>query len=125
DDSLLDTYQVERRPHARDVIDLSMYLGKVICISDPKVAAERDQAFFEGTATPPPPFPSLAHGIIHRDSLGEVAPPAGALCPHGTVSHKGRRGRFDDLVGLGFVLVLRNADARRALTKENVAVLRQ
>lgn len=125
DDSLLDTYQVERRPHARDVIDLSMYLGKVICISDPKVAAERDQAFFEGKATPPPPFPSLAHGIIHRDSSSEVVAPAGALCPHGTVSYKGRRGRFDDLVGLGFVLVLRNADARRALTKENVAVLRQ
>jgi len=125
DDSLLDTYQVERRPHARDVIDLSMYLGKVICISDPKVAAERDKAFFEGTATPPPPFPSLAHGILHYDNREEAASPAGALCPHGTVSYKGRQGRFDDLVGLGFVLVLRDADARRALTKENIAVLRQ
>lgn len=124
-DSLLDTYQVERRPHARDVIDLSMYLGKVICISDPKVAAQRDQAFFEGTAPPPPPFPSLAHGIVQRDSSGEVASPAGALCPHGTVFYKGRSGRFDDLVGLGFVLVLRNADVRRALTKESIAVLRQ
>lgn len=29
-DGLLDTYQAERRPHAGDVINLSMYLGKVI-----------------------------------------------------------------------------------------------
>lgn len=125
DDSLLDTYQIERRPHARDVIDLSMYLGKVICIADPKVAAERDRAFFEGTATPPPPFPSLAHGIIRRNGSGEAASPAGVLCPHGAVAYQGRRGRFDDLVGLGFVLVLRSADARRALTDASLAVLEQ
>ncbi|WP_397475852.1 bifunctional 3-(3-hydroxy-phenyl)propionate/3-hydroxycinnamic acid hydroxylase [Pusillimonas sp.] len=125
DDSLLDTYQVERRPHARDLIDLSMYLGKIICISDPEVAAARDHAFIDGTATPPPPFPSLAHGIIHRNSSGEVIAPAGALCPHGTVLYNGQRGRFDDLVGLGFVLVLRNAEAQQTLTEKNLALLHQ
>ncbi|MFD2272336.1 FAD-dependent monooxygenase [Undibacterium arcticum] len=46
DGSLLDTYQIERRPHASDIIDLSMYLGKVICIPDPEAAARRDKAFF-------------------------------------------------------------------------------
>lgn len=125
DDRLLDTYQAERRPHARDVIDLSMYLGKVICISDPRVAAERDRAFLDGSATPPPPFPSLAHGILHRDGAGKPIAPAGVLCPHGTVLHGGRRGRFDDLVGLGFVLVLRDAQARQCLADEDLAVLLQ
>ena len=44
DDRLLDSYQAKRRPHVSDVIDVSMFLGKIICISDPAQAAERDAA---------------------------------------------------------------------------------
>jgi len=123
DESLLDTYQTERRPHARDVIELSMYLGKVICIPDPAVAAERDAAFLGGTATPPPPFPSLIDGILQRAADGSVKAPAGLLSPHGTIAYDGKKGRFDDLVGLGFALVLRGAQDRAALSAENLVFL--
>ena len=122
DDTLLDTYQPERRPHVSDVIDLSMYLGRIICIPDAAKAVERDAAFFGGTAPPPPAFPSLTDGILRRSADGRVLAPAGLLSPHGRVSLQGREGRFDDLVGLGFVLVSRSAsalasigDAQRAL----------
>ena len=111
DDTLLDTYQPERRPHVSDVIDLSMYLGKIICIPDAEKAAERDAAFFGGTAPPPPAFPSLTDGILRRDADGKLQMPAGLLAPHGRVRSGGREGRFDDLVGLGFVLVTRSAAA--------------
>lgn len=114
DDTLLDTYQPERRPHVSDVIDLSMFLGKIICIPDAAKAAERDRAFFSGEMPPPPPFPCLTDGILRRGSDGKVASPAGLLSPHGTVRAGKRTGRFDDVVGLGFVLVSREAsiDAR-------------
>lgn len=118
DDRLLDTYQAERHPHASDIIDLSMYLGKVICIPDAEAAARRDRAFFERTMAPPPPFPRLSAGLLDRDESGAPAAPAGLLSPHGTVRHRGRTGRYDDVAGLGFRLVLRHADLLGALAPE-------
>ncbi|MES2264825.1 MAG: bifunctional 3-(3-hydroxy-phenyl)propionate/3-hydroxycinnamic acid hydroxylase [Pseudomonadota bacterium] len=123
DDSLLDTYQAERRPHASDIIDLSMYLGKVICIPDADVAARRDQAFFDGTMAPPPAFPCLSAGLLDRAADGAPAATAGLLGPHGTVRCNGRTGRFDDVVGLGFTLLLRGASQLAALTPEHHAAL--
>ena len=121
DDSLLDTYQSERRPHVSDVIDLSMYLGKIICIPDAQKAAERDEAFFNGSAPPPPPFPSLTDGILRRAADGSVLEPAGLLSPHGRVRSGDREGRFDDVVGLGFVLISRSGDAWSSLGPERRA----
>jgi len=115
DDTLLDTYQPERRPHVSDIIDLSMYLGKVICISDPVLAAERDEAFFSGKVPSPPAFPSLTDGILRRGADGQVQAPAGLLSPHGTVKSGSRQGRFDAVVGLGFVLVSRSTATQQAL----------
>ena len=126
-DSLLDTYQPERRPHVSDVIDLSMFLGKIICIPDAQLAAARDEAFFSGQVPPPPPFPSLTDGILRRGADGALQVPAGLLCPHGTVrageGELERQGRFDDVVGLGFVLLLRNALADAALAATQRAFL--
>lgn len=123
DDHLLDSYQPERRPHVSDVIDLSMYLGKIICIPDAAKAAERDAAFLGGTAAPPPPFPSLTDGILRRGADGAVQAPAGLLSPHGTVRAGQRQGRFDEVVGLGFVLVSRNAAIEAALGEPQRALL--
>ncbi len=123
DDSLLDSYQRERRPHVSDVIDLSMYLGRIICVPDPAKAAERDAAFLNGTAPPPPPFPSLTDGILRRAADGQLQAPAGLLAPHGRVRSNGRVGRFDDLVGLGFVLISRSAAALATLGESQRAFL--
>ena len=122
-DSLLDTYQPERRPHVSDVIDLSMYLGKVICIPDVDKAAERDEAFFSGKAPPPPAFPCLTDGILRRGKDGAVQAPAGLLSPHGTVRDGSRAGRFDDVVGQGFVLVSRGTEAELTLGARQLAFL--
>nr|WP_181726092.1 bifunctional 3-(3-hydroxy-phenyl)propionate/3-hydroxycinnamic acid hydroxylase [Polaromonas sp.]QJS06419.1 3-(3-hydroxy-phenyl)propanoic acid hydroxylase, monooxygenase [Polaromonas sp.] len=122
-DELLDTYQPERRPHVSDVIDLSMYLGKVICIADPAKAAQRDEAFFSGKAPPPPAFPCLTDGILRRRPDGAVQAPAGLLSPHGTVRSGDRQGRFDEVVGLGFVLVSRSAAVEAELGEKQRAFL--
>ncbi|SEB19313.1 bifunctional 3-(3-hydroxy-phenyl)propionate/3-hydroxycinnamic acid hydroxylase [Variovorax sp. YR216] len=123
DDRLLDTYQPERRPHVSDVIDLSMYLGKIICIPDAAKAAERDRAFFSGEAPPPPAFPSLTDGILRRGADGAVQAPAGLLSPHGRVLAGAREGRFDEVAGLGFLLVSRSNAAEAALGEKQRAFL--
>lgn len=123
DDALLDTYQAERRPHASDIVDLSMYLGKVICVPDPAAAAQRDQSFFEKTVAPPPPFPCLTTGLLDQDANGATKPNAGLLSPHGTVRHHDKVGRFDDVAGLGFVLMVRNAEQLSSIADADLARL--
>ena len=105
DDSLLDTYQIERMPHVSQIIDLSIYLGKMICIADLNEAEQRDLAFHSGEAPPPPPFPWLTGGLLRRTPHGDVQEGAGLLAPHVTVQGSSARGRLDETVGLGFVLI--------------------
>jgi 2-polyprenyl-6-methoxyphenol hydroxylase-like FAD-dependent oxidoreductase len=111
DDTLLDTYMAERRPHVIDVTHLAIYLGRIICIPDPEEAASRDASFLNGTADPPPPFPSLVDGLLQRAG-DELAPAAGALSPHGHITWRGKTGRWDDVVGVGWrIITLGDADA--------------
>lgn len=124
DDSLLDTYTAERKPHVRDVVDMSIHMGRIICIPDPVAAAARDKSYFEGTA-PPPPFPQLVDGLLHRDALGRTVAPAGMLGPHGTVAFGGREGRWDDVVGQGFAVIARGINPREALRPDQLSALEE
>ncbi|WP_395396368.1 bifunctional 3-(3-hydroxy-phenyl)propionate/3-hydroxycinnamic acid hydroxylase (plasmid) [Novosphingobium sp. BL-8A] len=104
---LLDTYQSERLPHVSDVIDLSMYLGQLICQPDEDKATARDLAFLTGSAPQPPPFPSLTQGIILKNAAGARGPAAGLLGPHVELERQGKRGRLDALLEGGFKLFVR------------------
>ena len=117
-EDLLDTYEVERAPHAQAVVDMSVAAGEVSCTFDPEVAAARDEAFRTGTAPPPPPFPILRSGLLAGgdDAL------AGRLAPQGRVRVGERVGRFDDVVGRGWVLLL-DARAADVLEADDAAVL--
>lgn len=115
DDSLLDTYQPEREPHVAQITDISVYLGRIICIPDAAACAERDAAFLSGSAPPPPPFPQLTDGLLRRDDTGALQPGAGLLAPHVDVVIGGRTGRFDDVVGGGFLLITRGFAAELPL----------
>ncbi|WP_187688152.1 bifunctional 3-(3-hydroxy-phenyl)propionate/3-hydroxycinnamic acid hydroxylase [Nocardia wallacei] len=52
-DALLDSYDLERRKHARAMIDLSTMVGKVISPTDRTVAAVRDVLVRAAAAVPP------------------------------------------------------------------------
>jgi hypothetical protein len=102
-DSLLDTYGLERGPHARAVIELAIEMGKLICVADLAEAAARDEALisaYDGSLTDVPPFPPFTEGIVLADS-----PFAGELFVQGEVELDGRRVRFDDAFGAGWRLV--------------------
>ena len=125
EDTLLDTYQVERMPHVSQLIDISIYLGKIICIPDPAAAAARDEMFFGGTAPPPPPFPQLTTGLLLRQSDGTVAPGAGLLAPHVTIRRGEEEGRLDDVLGPGFLWVSRLEEPSATLSPGTQAALRR
>jgi len=68
DDSLLDTYQTEREPHVRGIIETSVEMGKTVCVLDPDIAAARDKAMLAdwnaGKRPPMIPYPPLAEGCL-------------------------------------------------------------
>jgi flavoprotein hydroxylase len=98
-DALLDSYGQERLPSARQAIELSIELGKVICVPDPADAAARDEAMAPLVGAEPsdaPGLPRIADGVIDTGS-----PHAGSLFPQGLVDGR----RFDDVHGAGWRLV--------------------
>lgn len=133
-EALLDTYQPERSPQVRTLIDRSVELGRVICTTDPAEAAARDRVLLEhpdlapsaeGVAWRPP----LTTGVVARGSDGSVVPPAGSLfvqptvtvvvapaataevtIPAGPRPGPGEAALLDDVLGPGFALIARGAE---------------
>jgi flavoprotein hydroxylase len=97
---LLDSYQEERTPHVQGAIELSVELGKIICVPDPEAAKARDEAMAPGAAggasVPPPPPPNMTSGCI-----GIGLPLAGRTFPQGVIGGI----RSDDVLGLGWKLI--------------------
>ncbi|MFG1658520.1 bifunctional 3-(3-hydroxy-phenyl)propionate/3-hydroxycinnamic acid hydroxylase [Micromonospora chersina] len=116
-EALLDTYQVERRAHVQHAIRMSMDSGGVICETDPKKAAGRDSVMLAALRrrTQQRHVRSLREaivdGVLHRGPDGAPAPRAGDPAPQGRVAADGRTGRFDEVVGTGFVLLTREPAA--------------
>jgi hypothetical protein len=98
-DALLDTYDQERLASARQAIEFSVELGKIICIPDPDAARARDEAMAAAVGPEPtdaPPLPGIDAGVIQSGS-----PHAGSLFVQGDVAGR----RFDDVHGAGWRLV--------------------
>lgn len=110
DESLLDSYTEERRAQAKEAILASVQLGRVICVTDPAAAAERDATVLANRrgrpAARPEPAKPLSGGLLYRPSGAQATePPAGAVVPQGRVSAPDGSGLFDEVVGRGFVLL--------------------
>ena len=92
------------------MIELSVALGRVICVADPAEAAARDARMIgearEQKSPIEAPLPPLGPGCF-----AEGAPAAGQLFVQDLVRQRGVTGRFDDVVGRGFALV---SPARRS-----------
>jgi flavoprotein hydroxylase len=99
-DHLLDSYQEERTPHVKGAIELSVELGKIICVPDPAAAKARDEAMAPGAAggaaVAPAPPPVMTTGCI-----GVGLPLAGRSFPQGLVGTV----RSDDAFGRGWKLI--------------------
>jgi hypothetical protein len=119
---LLGTIEAERQPQNEAVIRLAIELGKVLCQLDPEAAAERDAML--RAAGPPPPLElaPLAAGLLHQP-IGEPDPLAGTLSVQGVVERAGREGRFDDVVGGGFQLIVADGDPLEGLSRRDRKLL--
>lgn len=106
DPALLDSYQPEREPHVRGVIELAIAMGRVVCISDPAAAAARDAGMIAqraaGVAPPAADTSRIGPGVC----LAET-PAAAEFFPQPWAEVAGETRRLDDVLGDGPWLISR------------------
>ena len=108
--ALLDTYTSERRQDVQHAIQQSLFLGGIICQTDPAAAAERDKSMIAerrngGNVLALLHPPGLTGGLLMCGADRAPLPPAGQLGRQGRVRFQGRTGLFDQTVGTGFMLL--------------------
>jgi 3-(3-hydroxy-phenyl)propionate hydroxylase len=109
-DPLLDSYQVEREPHVREIVSASVSAGAQVCILDPEAAMTRDKEFrrieFErrsGPAAITDVVPPIRAGIIDSNSGGMRLPELAVETDDGRT--------LDDLLAGRFTLLTRFEEA--------------
>ncbi len=128
-ETLLDTYGTERVAHVQHAIGMSVELGKVICVTNPELAAQRDDFMISQSADParilpPLPPPTLITGVIRRTAEGQPDAGAGLLTPQPRIAQGDRTGLLDNVLGRGFVLAcLQNPSGH--ISDEQLAFLEQ
>ncbi len=118
DASLLDSYQSERAPHVRGIIDLAIMMGRTVCITDPQAAQARDEAMLSarraGAQPAGPSAAKLAAGCLRDDD-----PAAGLYFPQPIAEGA----RFDDAIGARACLICADRGDSRAAPDLNVVAL--
>ncbi|WP_280299031.1 bifunctional 3-(3-hydroxy-phenyl)propionate/3-hydroxycinnamic acid hydroxylase [Nocardia abscessus] len=118
-DALLDSYDLERRKHARAMIDLSTMVGRVISPTDRKVAAVRDVLVRAAAAIPPvkryvlgmrfKPMPRYERGAVVHDWSRSPASSVGTLFVQPRVDTRDRADvRLDEVLGPWFAVLCWN-----------------
>jgi 2-polyprenyl-6-methoxyphenol hydroxylase-like FAD-dependent oxidoreductase len=118
-DDLLDAYASERRRQNEAAIGVSLVTGLLTSTLDPDVAAARDIAFRSGGLPPAREMPGIGRDGCTVRSPDD--PLAGERAVQGVVEVDGRTGRFDDVLGPGFALVLAEGDPDGLIAPELIA----
>ena len=130
DDRLLDTYDIERRKHARAMIDLSTMVGRVISPTDRRVAAARDLIVRSASIVPSlkryvlemrfKPMPRYEQGaVVHSLDPNEPrdpGSPVGTLFIQPRVDTRTQQDvLLDEVLGRWFAVLCWNNDPRKIL----------
>jgi 3-(3-hydroxy-phenyl)propionate hydroxylase len=104
---LLDTYQPEREPNVRAIIDMALLMGRTVCITDPAAAAARDAAMLAQRAAGGGPAGGLAYPPILTGRILAGSPGAGDYFPQPWAETGGETVRLDEVMGPGAWLISR------------------
>jgi 3-(3-hydroxy-phenyl)propionate hydroxylase len=102
-EALLDTYQAERVPHVEDLVGAAVGFGRLICTTDPVVAAQRDADMLAARAAGGGHVGSIAAAALTSGPLVSVG--SGQQSQQPTVDGR----RLDDVVGGRFAVVARSS----------------
>ena len=119
---LLESYEAERRPHVRQMIDLALQIGRIMGPPNPFVGQLTQTAFRMLGVWPPvrdyfgqmryKPKPRFTDGFLLRTTVLGGHPAIGRLIPQPRVIDAcGRSVPLDELLGDGFSLIAVTSDA--------------
>jgi 3-(3-hydroxy-phenyl)propionate hydroxylase len=128
DPDILDSYQSERSPHAKAMLDFSVFNKSLVSVKHPATAKARDAAMWAAVRTPGlgdyvrnmgmKPKPKYRKGTylgLPRGFRGVE----GTLAPQATVrTHDGRPVRLDDALGTEWAVVGIGVDPHHVLGKD-------
>lgn len=125
-EKLLDTYDVERRKHARAMIDLSTLVGRVISPTNRRLAALRDRVIHSASVVPTlkryilemrfKPMPRYQEGAVHHPEPRSEDSPTGTLFIQPRVDTRNESNvLLDDVVGPGFAVLCWSNNLRAVL----------
>ncbi len=133
-EALLDSYAIERKAHAKAMIDISVAVGRIF---HPRRRAKvwlRDLSTWALNLLPPArryvsemrykPMPFYADGVVAHEAVARPQSPVGRLFIQPLV--RDRRGRvqlLDDVLGPGFALLAWGTDPHHWLTAASLAQL--
>ncbi|OZC74041.1 hypothetical protein CH251_13035 [Rhodococcus sp. 06-462-5] len=114
---ILDSYTADRKPIFVAWMNLSREIGLPCVITDPEIAAMRDQGLKAAMADPSliPPMPEIPGPTSF---VRPNDPTASTVGVQGMVEVDGTKGLFDNLVGTGWVLLTTDADALTSLSEQ-------
>jgi 3-(3-hydroxy-phenyl)propionate hydroxylase len=126
DDALLDSYDVERRKHARAMIDLSTMVGRVISPTNRRVAALRDRVIHAASVVPAlkryvlemrfKPMPRYHEGAVFHPEPRSDTSPTGTLFIQPRVDTRDQSNvLLDDVLGAGFAVLCWSNNLRAVL----------
>ncbi|MGO9030314.1 bifunctional 3-(3-hydroxy-phenyl)propionate/3-hydroxycinnamic acid hydroxylase [Mycobacterium sp.] len=126
EDALLDTYDVERRKHARAMIDLSTMVGRVISPTNRRVAAARDLLVRSASIVPSlkryvlemrfKPMPRYEQGAVVHSEPRRTDSPVGTLFVQPRVDTREHQNvLLDDVLNGGFAVLCWNNNPREIL----------
>ena len=126
EDALLDSYDAERRKHARAMIDLSTMVGRVISPTNPRVAAARDLLVRSASIVPSlkryvlemrfKPMPRYEQGAVVHSEPRHADSPVGTLFVQPRVDTREHQNvLLDDVLGGGFAVLCWNNNPREIL----------
>lgn len=132
--ALLDSYQAERLPHARAMIDTSIRMKNYVSVANPVLSALRNAATFSAKNLPGlrdyfakakfKPRPRYRDGQYFGLPRRRQAGPEGEQIPQPTVmTRDGKRQLLDDVLGDGFGVIGFGIDPRTRLSPEKLATL--
>ena len=125
-DGLLDSYDAERRKHARAMIDLSTLVGRVISPTNRRVATLRDRVIRGASVVPTlkryilemrfKPMPRYQQGAIAHVEPRSATNPTGTLFIQPRVDTRDAQNvLLDDVIGAGFAVLSWNNNPRKLL----------